>query len=142
MKLPRAQTTSPRLGPQLGNSIPLQDIATAIHFFTPGYPQCSYQKGTPKVFLGIPNNSEIKTTYSSSTCLPTTQSEGQQKHTSNAFLSTALTHHSGRKKKEKNKPTQMLRSYKMPERQGVGELEKPRVYTLALNAPIWLPRAC
>lgn len=44
----------------------------------------------------------------------------------NVFLSTALTHPSGRRK-------QIQRSYKTPERQGVGESEKPRVYTTALN---------
>lgn len=41
----------------------------------------------------------VKSTHCPSTRLPTTQSEDEQKRSGNAFLSTALTHPSGRKEK-------------------------------------------
>lgn len=131
MKLPRGQTTSLRLGPHWAIQSTFQDKATTIaHTWNP---KCSPQKGTPKAFSRIPNDSEIKV-HSQFINLSANHPAQGPAEAHNVFLSTALTHPSGRIK-------QIQRSYKTPERQGVGELKKPRVYSTALNAPIWLPRA-
>lgn len=62
----------------------------------------------------------LKSTYSISTCLPTTQSKEEQKHSGNVFLSTALTTHPSGKEKKNSKELQKRQKDREQERSNQG----------------------
>lgn len=83
----------------------------------------------------------LKSTYHPSTCLPTTQSEDEQKRSGNVFLSTALTHPSGRKEKNSK---ELQNARKTGSRRGsnqgsIGYPECTRVVAKGFSLPCYKP---